>query len=357
MSGDTEDSAMERSDVARGGPARLTEVAARAGVSLATASRVLNGSERTVGEPHRSRVLAAAAQLGYRANPHAQAIARGESNLVGLVVHDLADPYFSTIADGVMQQCEQRGLVVMLASTRRDPEREIEYMSTLRAQRARAVVIVGSRVADREVTARLAKEVHGYAESGGRVACVSQNRLDTNTVVVENRAGARRLAEELAGLGHRRFAVLAGPADLVTARDRRTGFLDGLMRAGVPADDVHVVHGPFTRDGGYAAAEQLIAEGLTATCVFACNDVVAVGAVAAFRDHGLAVPHNVSVAGFDDIETLRDLVPPLTTVHLDLRDIGSRAAALALDSEPDAPVRLVRVRGSVVLRDSTRRLA
>jgi LacI family transcriptional regulator len=85
--------------------------------------------------------------------------------------------------------------------------------------------------------------------------------------------------------------------------------------------------------------------------------VVAVGAVAAFRDHGLLVPDDVSVAGFDDIKTLRDLVPPLTTVHLDLEARGSRAAALALDSDPDAPARLVRVRGQVVLRDSTRRLA
>src|SRR5918911_2165255 len=205
MNGQTREAgAMERRHVpAHSGPARLTEVAARAGVSLATASRVLNGSERTVGEPHRTRVRTAARQLGYRANLHAQAIARGESNLVGLVVHDLADPYFSTIADGVMQQCEQRGLVVMLASTRRDPEREIEYMATLRAQRARAVVIVGSRTTDRDLTTRLAKEVAGYAESGGRVACVSQNRLGTNTVLVENRAGARELARELAQIGYR----------------------------------------------------------------------------------------------------------------------------------------------------------
>jgi LacI family transcriptional regulator, galactose operon repressor len=323
---------------------------------LATASRVLNGSDRTVGEPYRSRVLAAAKHLGYRANPHAQAIARGESNVVGLVVHDLADPYFSTIADGVMQQCEQRGLVVMLASTRRDPEREIEYMSTLRAQRARAVIVVGSRTTDRDLTTRLAKEVAGYADSGGRVACVSQNRLGTNTVIVENRAGARQLAQELAGLGHHRFAVLAGPTDLVTARDRHGGFIEGLARAGIPTGETRTVHGPFTRDGGYAAAEHLIADGLTATCVFACNDVVAVGAVAAFRDHGLRVPDDVSVAGFDDIRTLRDLLPALTTVHLDLEDLGSRAAALALDSDPDAPPRLVRVRGQVVLRDSTRRL-
>ena len=118
-----------------------------------------------------------------------------------------------------------------------------------------------------------------------------------------------------------------------------------------------MVHGPFTRDGGYAAAEQLVAAGLPATCVFACNDVVAVGAVAAFRDHGLAVPQDVSVAGFDDIETLRDLVPALTTVRLDLAGIGSRAATLALDSDPGAPARVVRVPGHVVLRDSTARPA
>jgi LacI family transcriptional regulator len=341
----------------RRGPARLTDVADRAGVSLATASRVLNGSDRTVSERYRRRVLAAAAQLGYRANPHAQAMARGASNIIGLVVHDLADPYFSTIADGVMRECEQRGHVVVLASTFRNPERETEYVAALRAQRAQAVIIVGSRTSDRELTARLAKELAGYAESGGRVACVSQNRLGTNTVLLQNRAGARDLAQELAKLGHRRFAVLAGPTDLLTARDRHAGFVDGLADAGVATDEVAVVHGAFSRDGGYSSAQQLIDGGLGATCVFACNDVMAVGAIAAFRDNGLRVPEDVSVAGFDDLKPLRDFVPQLTTVHIDLEELGERAAALALDSRPEDPPQLVRVRGQVVLRDSTRRLS
>ena len=340
----------------RSSPPRLTEVAERAGVSLATASRVLNGSDRTVGERLRARVLAAAAQLGYRANPHAQAMARGASNIVGLMVHDLADAYFSAIADGVMRQCEQRGLVTVLASTRRDPEREVEYLAALRAHRAQAVIIVGSRTSDRDLTARLAKEVAGYAQSGGRVACVSQNRLGTNTVLIQNRAGARELARELAGLGHRRFAVLAGPADLLTGRDRHAGFLDGLAHAGVPTDTVRVIHSAFSRDGGYAAAQQLVDDGLDVTCVFACNDVMAVGAIAAFRDRGVRVPEDISIAGFDDIKPLRDLVPQLTTVHLDLEDLGERAVSLALDSWPEDPPRLVRVRGQVLLRDSTRRL-
>ena len=335
--------------------ARLTEVADRAGVSLATASRALNGSDRTVSERYRRRVLAAAAQLGYRANPHAQAMARGASNIVGLVVHDLADPYFSAIADGVMRQCEQRGLVTVLASTRRDPEREIDYVAALRAQRAQAIIVVGSRTSDRVLTARLAEELAGYAESGGRAACVSQNRLGTNTVFIQNRAGARDLGQRLAALGHRRFAVLAGPVDLITARDRRAGFLEGLASAGVPPEEVRVIHGAFSRDGGYTAAQQLIAEGFGVTCVFACNDVMAVGAIAAFRDHGLHVPDDVSVAGFDDIKPLRDLVPRLTTVHLDLEDLGERAAALALDGSHNR-AHLIRVRGQVVLRQSTRRL-
>src|ERR687884_174999 len=114
------------------------------GNTVGSRSGSANGSDRTVGERYRRRVLAAATQLGYRANPHAQAVARGATNIVGLVVHDLADPYFSTIADGVIRECEQRDLVVVLASTFRKPERETEYVAALRAQRPRSD-IGGSR--------------------------------------------------------------------------------------------------------------------------------------------------------------------------------------------------------------------
>jgi LacI family transcriptional regulator len=151
--------------------------------------------------------------------------------------------------------------------------------------------------------------------------------------------------------------VLAGPTDLSTARDRHAGFLDGLTQAGVPTKEVRVVRGAFSRDGGYASAHQLIDDRLGASCVFACSDVMAVGAIAAFRDNGIRVPEDVSVAGFDDIKPLRDIVPGLTTVHLDLEELGERAALLALDSSPENRPQLVRARGKVVLRDSTRRLS
>ncbi|MFC6088428.1 LacI family DNA-binding transcriptional regulator [Saccharothrix lopnurensis] len=330
----------------------LQEVANSAGVSLATASRVLNGSTRQVSVELRERVVGAARQLGYLPNASAQALARNSSVLVGLVVHDIADPYFSSIAAGVTRVAEESGFVVVLGTTGRDPRREVELVNTLRAHRARAVVIAGSRTTDRAASARLSEEITAFTAQGGRVACVSQAKLGADTVVPANRAGARALARRLAELGHRGFAVLAGPRDLLAARDRVAGFRAGLADAGVALPDANVITSGFTRDGGYAAMTDLLAARTGATCVFAVNDVMAMGAMAALRERGLRVPEDVSVAGFDDIPTLRDLVPALSTVRLPLEQMGERAARLVLDDDPGEP-RTVRVAGEVVLRAST----
>lgn len=330
----------------------LAEVAQQAGVSLATASRVLNGSTRQVSDQLRDRVMDTAREMGYLPNASAQALARNSSVLVGLLVHDISDPYFSSIAAGVTRVAEEAGLVVVLGTTNRNPRREIELLYTLRAHRARAVVIAGSRTTDRASSALLAAEIEAFTAQGGRVACVSQAKLPTDTVVPGNRAGARALARELTALGHRRFAVLAGPTDLVVARDRVSGFKAGLADGGIELAPSAIIEGAFTRDGGYDAAGALLTARTGATCVFAVNDVMALGAMAALREHGLSVPEDVSVAGFDDIPTLRDLVPALSTVRLPLEDMGERAARLVLDEGQPTP-RTVRVAGDVVLRAST----
>ena len=322
----------------------LEDVARQAGVSLATASRVLNGSTRQVGSALRARVERAADELGYRPNSAAQTLARGASNVIGIVVHDLTDPYFAALADGAIGAAAGEGLLVMVGTTHRDPEQEIAYVATLHAQRVRAVLLAGSRVTDQQVTARLAAELAKYQAGGGRVAVVGQDLLGVDTVAPANYEGAAALARSLAGLGHTRFAVLAGPPHLMTAADRCAGFVTAVKELGLP--EPLVVPGPFDRDGGYAAARRTGA----ATCVFAVNDVMAVGALAAYREQGIRVPHDVSVAGFDDIATLRDLVPALTTVRLPLKDMGARALELALSAGESVTVD--QVPGQVVLRES-----
>jgi LacI family transcriptional regulator len=244
-------------------------------------------------------------------------------------------------------------MVVVLGTTGRTTDRELELLNTLRAHRARAVVLAGSRTTDRAATTRLAREIQAFVAQGGRVACVSQARLPADTVVPGNRAGARALAHELVSLGHRRFAVLPGPPDLITARDRLTGFRTGLAEAGVELPDASVFPGAFTRDGGYQATLEVLAARTGATCVFAVNDVMALGAMAALRSRKVRIPDDVSVAGFDDIPTLRDLAPGLSTVRLPLEEIGARAAQLALDGDEPPEPRTVRIGGEVVLREST----
>ena len=331
----------------------LQDVADHAGVSLSTASRVVNDGSRRVGRSLADRVRVAVDELGYTANLQARAVATGQSTLVGVVVHDIADPYFSSIAAGLIGVAEARGLLVCISSTSATEAAEREYVALMHAQRARAVILIGSRSGDAPARDALRAEIAAFTRSGGRAVCVGQDLLGVDTILPENAAGAEALARALAALGHRRFAVLAGPHGLLTARDRLDGFRAGLAAWSVPLDPARVVHGAFTRDGGYEAMSAVLAAGELPDCVFAVTDVMAVGALARLRADGIDVPGRIAVAGFDDILTLRDVYPPLTTVRLPLTRMGQMAAELVLsNAAPDRP-RVVPVPGEVILRDST----
>ncbi|WP_410598608.1 LacI family DNA-binding transcriptional regulator [Amycolatopsis sp. lyj-90] len=336
------------------GSVTLADVAREAGVSLATASRALNGGTRQVSGDLRESVLRAAERLQYTANVPAQAMARGRGNVVGLLVHDIVDPYFSSIASGVMRVAARHGLTVTIASTENRPEKELEYVTTLRGQRARAVILAGSRNEDTALQRNLTKELKAFEAADGQVVVIGQRKLPFDTVMLENRAGAADLAGQLAALGHREFLVLAGPPGLMTSRDRVLGFRDGLARQGIPLPESQVLRAEFTRDGGYAAMVRAIENDFRG-CVFAVNDVMAVGAMAACRDHGVLVPAHIAIAGFDDIITLRDIRPSLSTVRVPIERMGERALDFVLDTRADNP-RVLPITGEVVLRESTRLL-
>ncbi len=332
----------------------LQDVANLAGVSLATASRVLSDGPRRVGRQLAIRVSQAAAELGYTANLQARAVATGQSSMIGVVVHDIADPYFSSIASGLMDVAHPMQLLVCLSSTTEREAGEREYVALMRAQRARAVILIGSRSDDVRELAGLRSEIEAFTSSGGRTACVGQDLLGVDTILPENAAGAEALARALVVQGHRRFAVLAGPRNLLTAQHRVAGFLDGLRAWSVSVDPRFIINGAFTRDGGYEAMSTILAMGgPPPDCVFAANDVMAVGALARLRAAGLSVPGDVGLAGFDDISTLRDVYPPLTTVRLPLERMGEMAARLVLtEGKADQP-RVIPMPGEVILREST----
>ena len=328
----------------------LHDVAREAGVSLATASRSLNGSTRKVAEEYRQKVLEAAARLNYTPNLSAQAVARGSTMTVALLVADISDPYFSSIAAGVAREADTEGLIVTIAMTERDSARELELVRTMRGQRPKVMILASSRRTSDPLADALVAELKAFESNGGRVVLISTNELPFRTVLLANTEGASELAGELVGIGYRRFAVITGSGELRTASDRLLGFRQGLATAGGTLADENVVEAAFTRDGGYEGMTQLISRGIhDIDCVFAVNDVMAIGALSALRDAGFEPGVDIGVAGFDDISTARDVSPALTTVAIPLVELGRRALRKAIgDGEDDSPVLT-----HAVVRDST----
>jgi LacI family transcriptional regulator len=332
---------------------KLTEVARRAGVSLATASRVLNGSDRTPAEGIAERVRAAAEQLGYVANAQAQGLAKSATGLVGLVVHDIADPYFSTITKGAQRSALQHQRQLLLAAAERDEQAERAAVSAFVSYRADAVILAGSR--RDQPDEQLAVQLGRYIDNGGRVLTLGQSTIPGASFIdVGNREGARRLVAALIERGSTRFAILSGPPDLNVVRDRVAGYRDALSQ--VKLRPVAMVEGDFTSAGGHDAAlrcwPEIDAGGARKSdpvCLLAANDVMALGAMTALRSLGVSIPHDVQIAGFDDIPTLRDHAPGLTTYRLPLESIGEHAVARAL--QVDA-VGGLQMEGEVVVRET-----
>jgi LacI family transcriptional regulator len=330
---------------------RLADVAARAGVSIATASRALAGREG-VSEAVAAQVREVARQLGYVANVHARTLAGGTTSTVGLIVHEIGDPYFAEIASGVIDVASRRGLTVQICHSARDPRNELHQIRTLIAHRTDAIVVAGSGYTEPGLQAESNAVLAAFQDSGGRVAVIGRHFLAADAVRPDNEAAGEAVAAHLLKLGHRRIGVIAGPAVLTTVADRLAGIATALGAHGMTLDDVAVLHTDFTRNGGHAGAEELLDERPDLTALIALNDVMAIGVLSVLRARGIAVPQRMSVAGIDDVAVAADLAPSLTTVRLPMAEMGEMALTMAL-KPPSARRRRKNTGHQLIVRDST----
>ncbi|HYL40326.1 MAG TPA: LacI family DNA-binding transcriptional regulator [Candidatus Binatus sp.] len=331
----------------------ITEVARRAGVSIATVSRVVSDADYAVSPATRDRVLEAARELDYVPNALARGLLKSRVPVVGVIVHDITDPYFAEVVRGVEDAATESGYLVIACSSERDPARELEYVRLLRSMRAAAVVFAGSGIDDAGLVGQLPRHVDGITAYGGTTVHLSPHALGDPEVSVDNAAGIAALIAAMVALGHRRIAFLAGPQALYVARDRVAGYHRGLAEAGVAGDPRLVVATSFDGDGGAEGVDELLRRGVSFTAILCANDLLALGALARLAALGIGVPAEVSVAGFDDIATAALTSPSLSTVRLPLRDLGRRGFAFAerrLAGESPEPEQLPT---TVVLRDST----
>ncbi len=333
--------------------ASITEVARRAGVSPATASRVVSAADYPVSAATRERVLEAARELDYVPNALARGLLKSRVPVVAVIVHDITDPYFAEIVRGVEDGASSSGYLVITCSSERNAERERSYVRLVRSMRAAAIVFAGSGLDDPEIQAEMERHVAAMRADGAAIVHLSPYAGGEPEVGVDNAAGIAAMVASLVGLGHRRIAFLAGPRSLYVARERLAGYRRGLAEAGIPYDEALVVATTFDVDGGALGVDALLGSGLSFSAVCCANDLLALGTLQRLAVRGIDVPGRISVAGFDDISTAALTAPSLSTVRLPLRDLGRLGfehADRMLHGDLPAPVRLPTV---VVLRGST----
>jgi LacI family transcriptional regulator len=311
--------------------ASVYDVAKQAGVSPATASRVLSGGDYPVRAATRDRVLRAAADLDFRPNRLARALVTARTSTFGAIVHDISDPYFGEIVRGMEETARLHGYQVFVCSSDRDSERELDYVRSLISYQVDGLLFAGGGIEDAAYKVELRKTLSDYRAARGAVVMLAPNSYRAPSVLPDNRGGATLITEHLIELGHRRIAMIAGPEQLRTSAVRMEGCRAALEAAGIAFDESLVRSGGFTTDGGAKATSDLIESGADFSAMLASNDLMAIGALAELQSRSIAVPDEVSVAGFDDVQNAAFVSVPLTTVRVPMHEMGAERAALLFD--------------------------
>lgn len=303
----------------------LRDVASAAGVSVATVSRLLNGTLELPAET-KKRIQDAIRDLNYQPNPHARRLSLGRAETIGLVVPDIANPFFAMLVAAVEEEADRRGLSVALNATLNRPGREIAYLQSIARNHIDGLIFLTNHPDDGQLAELINRT--------GRVVIVDEDVPGAKApkLFSDNEAGGYLAGRHLAAHGHARVLFVGGPAEMVSTRRRFRGLERAMGEAFGSAAQITSCDGDYTADFGREAARRFIAETRPATAIFASSDEIAVGLMEVFQSEGIRVPDDVSIIGFDDIGPLHLFAPPLTAIRQPVRALGQRALSLLLET-------------------------
>ncbi|HQZ00010.1 MAG TPA: LacI family DNA-binding transcriptional regulator, partial [Propionicimonas sp.] len=307
--------------------ASVKDVAVLAGVSVGTVSNVLNRPE-SVTDKTRTKVEQAMTDLNFHRNASARQLRAGVSRTVGAIVMDLGNPYFTELARGIEDRLAQDDHTLILCSSDEDPAREAHFLRLLAEQGVRGVLVTPMSTT---------KERLASLRSLGIPSVLMDASSRSHAAVgVDHVSGGRQAIAHLLAQGHRSIAYLAGRADLQQTRHRLKGAIEAIQAAGLePHEVLRVLNLPnLTAADGEQGMREILASGARPTAVFCMNDIVALGAMREIRAHGLSIPADLAVVGYDDLYFAAELMTPLTSVRQPMRQLGWAAADLLLTDHP-----------------------
>jgi LacI family transcriptional regulator len=326
----------------------IKDVAREAGVSPQTVSRAVN-NKGEISPRTQARILRIAERLGYRPNSVARSLATRRTQNIGLVVPDVANPFFAAIARGIQDTAHQSSYNVFLCNTDEDAERETSAIHSLEAQRVDGIILCSSRLSDRKLD-QVADRYQPLVLLNRQI-----EHARTGCVLVDDAKGTQEATHYLCQLGHRHIGLLAGPETSHSGQERRKGYRDALQKHGLALCDDWQVHCSPQVEGGQRATRQLLQRSPELTALLAYNDLVAIGALRACADLQIHVPRDCALVGCDDVLLAELVFPALTTIHIPTRDLGREAMSLLLEmmqenTSPPAPLVLS---PHLVIRDSS----
>lgn len=332
-SDDTTDSTTGSTGGETGHIVTMLDIARASGVSQSTVSRVLNNSVTTVpiAAETRQRVLDAADRLGYRPNPLARGLRGARTMLIGIIVREIADPFFAPAVEAVSINAREHNYNVVLGSAHSLADEAIELHAVLETRHCDALVLLG----DMRDQPRLLDDL--AAAKVPVVALWQGEALDgIHTIDVDNRAGMRLAVDHLVELGHRRLGFI-GAGTHGDIRERQAGFVEHLSELSIPAAPEHIVPAITDPAAGAHALGHLMDLPSPPTAVVTATDNLAIGVLHAAHLRRLAIPEGLSVVGFDDIPSARFSAPPLTTVHNPIGEMATLAVTLAVGGTRQPP--------------------
>jgi LacI family transcriptional regulator len=339
--------------VLRRRPASSWDIAREANVSQSTVSRVINNSPR-ISKATSKRVKEAMARLGYAPNAAARTLITGRSNLIGLVVSNITNPFYPEVIEAIVATAAEHGYNVILCNTQESRKLQTAYLELLIEHQVDGAILTSSLLDSEGLLEKVATD---------RIAVVMVNRtvdgLRVDSVHTDNPGAGRLVARHLVDLGHRAIAFVGGLEATSTDSGRLAGFRTELDALGVALPDEYVVHQEFTRSSGYELTKRLLTLPTRPTALFCADDLIALGAMDALFDAGLRVPEDISVVGVDDVQAASLRQVALTSVRQPTAEMGRRAVQLLLErmlGAPDAePIEIV-LRPKLIVRRTSGRL-
>jgi LacI family transcriptional regulator len=328
-------------------PVSLTNVAKVAGVSVATASRILTGVDYPVTDKTREKVLKAAKELGYRPNLIARSLRLEQTFTIGIIVENILSPFIPPIIRGIQERLKQYDYFSITLDSNWDPVVETEAIERLGMRQIDGIIFVESYLRSSDEVSALIDKPHLFVHR-------LFNSLGDNSVVPDDRYGAQVAVKHLLELGHRRIAFINGPEGWDATTNRLAGYQDELAAWEIAFDPELVKQGDWQVQSGYAAARHWLAARQQPTAVFAANDLMALGVIYATQEAGLKVPEDIAIVGYDDRDFAGFVRPALTTVQMPCEKMGHVAAEslLSLIRGEVKAVEPTLVRGELIVRQS-----